>query len=343
MREGARKDRKGNASLLGGLALVASLFSSLLRRGWGTCRVWRPQEPRGRLVFALGPALCSSREFHLYLCMIRDHTVQEILKWNVAASLWWTCMPMYWSEILSKMSRTAENVGGRSILKASVVSTQACIALGAVSWTWFKLMWQVGQFLRSFPAQHILPFSLWIDQIESRQRGVFWFFGVFFCFLNASLLVSFWFCPLGFVCFEASSLSSLRLRFLIYSKRLVNVLWFSFLECSRCTKHFSAVPTALWARPCHDYLFTNELLEAQRGQVLTQGQVDSECGAGTQNCWLTSRPTLSVAVLSREKNQIPLWEGLLCKRPTDSGLRAAALCNADSDGREDLEKPVFYH
>lgn len=307
--------------------------------------VMAPGAPR-QAVFAPGPALCS-REFHLFLCMIRDHTVQEILKWNVTASLWWTCMPMYWSEIVPEMSRTAENVGGRSILKTSVVSTQACIAPGAVSWTWFKLMWQVGQFLRSFPAQHILPFSLLIDQIESRQRGVLVFLVFFFCFLNASLLVSFWFRPLGFVCFGASSLSSLRLRFLIYSKRLVDVLWFSFLECSPCTKdcaeYFSAMPTAQWARPHHDHLFTNELLEAQRGQVLTQGQADSECGAGTQNCWLTSRPTLSVAVLPHEKNQIPLWEGLLCKRPTDFGLRAAALCNADSNCGEDLEKPVFYH
>lgn len=57
-----------------------------------------------------------------------DSTDQEIAKWNVTASFWWTHMPIYGPEMLLRILRAAEHVRGYSILETSVVSTRESMA-----------------------------------------------------------------------------------------------------------------------------------------------------------------------------------------------------------------------
>ena len=132
----------------------------------------------------LGTALSFSWDkCHLCLCMIRGHTVQEILKWNIAAFLWWTSMPVYWSEILLRILRTAENVGGHHFKKNTcgfftrVHGTQRCvisvIQVNVTSWTVPKVI-----SCSNVPALLCFDWSNWIQ-----AERPFWFGLVFHLFV----------------------------------------------------------------------------------------------------------------------------------------------------------------
>lgn len=196
------------------------------RRGWNTCRVWWPPSAQWQVGVHAGlscllrpvvrMSLFSQGWVSVDWSMIRGSRGQETLKWNVAAALSWTSMPTCSPEIWLRILRTAENMRGHSVLEASVVSIGECMVPGATSSLWFKLMGEVGQSLRWFSPQNLWSFYHLIDKIEPRQRVLLKKNTYFF-------LVSFGYCCLGFVCSEASSLSSLRLHFLFCWRRLISV------------------------------------------------------------------------------------------------------------------------
>lgn len=136
----------------------------------------------------------------------RPHCARN-LEMKHCCSVWWTSMPMYWSEILSRISRTAENVGGHSILKTSVVSTQECIAPREVI-----DVFQVNVTSRTVSkiishSKCLALFSFdWSDLIQAERCFLF-------CFLKCVLVVKFLVLPLRICVLWGKRLTFLALSF----------------------------------------------------------------------------------------------------------------------------------